>query len=861
MARVKKDKSRSRRRVRWLRVLLLLIVLLGLLACGTLVGFIASAAKAMPQITRPKPQLTSFIYDKNGDVLTKLYGLENRIPVSLEEMPQHLRDAFVAIEDHRFYSHFGLDIARILKSFWVIIRTDQIQGASTITQQLARNAWPIGSEQTYTRKIQEAILAIQLERNYIKDEILEMYLNQIPLGHGAHGVEAAAQVYFGKHVQELTLAESAVLAGLPKAHSIYSPYINMEACRSRQKTVLEFMVKHEYITADEMEEALAQPLELQGLKTYGDYPSPSFVDHVLHQLLKKYPEEQVYGGGLKIFTTLDPKIQEAAEQAVSTYLDEHFPLGQFERDMQAAVVIMDPFTGELRAMVGGRTHDNILGHNRVWQTYRQPGSAFKPLAVYTPALESGWTAATVVDDAPVSYSLVTGQTWVPHNYRESGWPLGAYRGLTTVREAIRRSVNVVAVKVLNEIGIDAGLEAAQRLGISSLVTTGPRNDHNLSLALGGLTKGVSPLDMVTAYSTFAAGGARPKPFSITRVLDQHGTELEKHEPSREMVLDPAVAYVMTDMLKSVVETGHGGYVSNWNTGYRAELPDWPVAGKTGTTSDSVDLWWVGYTPDYAGAVWLGCDQPADMTRVFDRPMRSGEFPAYIWRDIMRVAHEGLTPHDFDKPTKVVERTICIKSGLMPGPNCPETCLRKEVFVKGTEPMTECDRHVKAEVCSEHPHLLWDRRCPLPSHPVTKVFLDRPIIEEHVIDERGQQMPLPWDMADALPQQSCADVYPDTAPEPIEGMRHVIMRIHKGYIQPPVIKLEVGQRVRLTAYSLDVEHELSVPELGIHLQIGPRTPGTCIIPTEVAGRYEMSCTIHYPAENSTEKGFIVVEQPE
>ncbi|MFO8059125.1 MAG: PBP1A family penicillin-binding protein [Bacillota bacterium] len=848
---------RNKRPVRWTRILLLLFLIALMAGIGLGAGFVLNAVRAMPHIedVRPQPQVTSFVYDSNGEKIAPLRGPEHRIIVEFSEIPEVVRNAFIAVEDHRFYDHFGMDIYRTAGAFWYNLKNpdSSLQGGSTISQQLARNAWPIGMEQTYQRKVQEAFLAIQLERTYTKDQILTMYLNQINLGHGAYGVQAAAQIYFGKDLSELTLAEAAMIAGLPQAPSHLSPYVDMEKAVNRRSIVLSTMVREGYITEEQQRQAEREEVKLIGLPQGTESEAGHFMDYVLSQLLERYDAAVVYGGGIHVYTTLDRRIQDGVEEAIRTQLDADFPLGEFEKDLQVGVVVIDPFTGHVKAMVGGREHNAALEHNRVSQTYRQPGSAFKPVAVYTAALEAGWSPATVIDDAPVEFQLTT-ERFAPRNYSETGWPLGAYRGLTTMREAIRRSVNIPAVRTLTEIGVDTGFETAQRLGITSLVPDGPTGDRNPSLALGGLTKGVSPLELTMAYSTFAAGGIRPDPIAITRIVDRHGNVLEENEPQRTVAISPQVAYLMTDMLRSVVVDNRSGWISNWGTGWRAELSgDWPVAGKTGTTDDTIDLWWVGYTPMYAAAVWLGFDEPESIPDIVGMHMPSGLYPALIWRDLMEVAHEGVGPLEFERPPDLVERTICIKSGKLPGEHCPPAQQRRELFIQGTEPLETCEVHVPVEVCSSHPNLLWDPYCPEGGHPVEKVFLDRPVLEEPVVDNRGRTLPMPWDMADVVPTETCVDVYgsrEDLAETTIE-----LTVGPRGFV-PTILQAKQDQLVILEVSSTDGSHLIVIEGLGIEVEVTEEETARVTFTPEQAGVFRMYCEDHYP-QNRNEQGRFMV----
>ncbi len=875
IVRSRKKKTRKKS-INWFKVFFLLLMGTLIIGIGVGAGLVVGAVRAMPQLedVRPQTQVTSYVYDHRGEIVTPLRGVEHRIMVDLEDIPEVVVNAFIAIEDHRFEDHFGVDPYRIMGAAWNNLTTDTVQGASTITQQLARNAWPIGMEQTYDRKVQEAILAIQLERAYTKDQILEMYLNQINLGHGAHGVQTASQIYFGKDISEVTLGEAAVLAAIPKAPAEYSPYVNRHLTRERRNDVLAAMERNGYITEAERRRAEADMIRLAGLPEITLSQAPSFIDYVISELLERYDSHVVYGGGLKVYTTLDLEVQGYVDEAVRTHLDANFPVGEFEKDLQTAIVVADPHTGHILAMKGGRDHDAAREHNRVSQSYRQPGSAMKPILPYSLALEQGWTAASVIDDAPIGFELVSGR-FVPRNYPQAGWPLGQYFGLTTVREAIRRSVNVPAVRTLNALGVGNGPDWIERFGITSLVREGPAQDSGLALALGGLTTGVSPLELTMAYATFPGGGSRVDPIAITRVEDRHGNVLEDNTPNRSVVMSPQNAYIMTDILKGVVSETRSGWLSNWGTGWRAVLEDpaWPVAGKTGTTDDTVDIWWVGFTPKYIGTVWLGFDQPENMSDLLGVSMSSGIYPVQIWKDIMDSIHRDMEPEEFARPEGLVERTVCIKSGKIPGPHCPPGQQRRELFAQGTEPRETCDLHVELEVCSEHQNLLWDPECIESGEPMDKVFLDREEVEP-VVDGRGRTLPLPHDMADIPPTETCTDVYgvrpPEPEPEPVPGpepgedfefefTESAQLTVSQNGFDPVIVRVPYGAEVLLEIEAVGSDFRSVIDGLGVSAPVAEGTTETVVVRPTQPGVYHMYCSIHSPSNSLLHGRFIVETQ--
>jgi len=731
---MKSKVEKGARRWGFWKIFGLILLFLFLSGAGAIAGFVYVTIRDMPvvSLTGYSTDLTSLIYDAQGNLVAQLHAEENRLPVSLDKIPEHVQNAFIAIEDHEFYHHRGFDLRGIIRAFYTNLTTNTVQGGSTITQQLVKNAF-LTPQRTYQRKIQEIILAVQLERLYTKKEILEMYLNQIPLGHGTYGVQAAAKLYFGKDISQVTVGEAALLAGLTQAPSLYSPYNNLKLAKERQEVVLEQMVRYGFLKPEEADKARAEPLKLAGLKPQEEYKYPYFVDYVLKQLLNKYGKDLVYRGGLKIYTTLDARIQAAAEKAVTEVMDQAYPLKPGTAQPEAAVIVMDPHTGYIKAIVGGRTHDKRLAFNRAIDAKRQPGSAFKPIAVYTPAIEKGYTAATVIDDSYVSYPQADGKTWAPDNYDFK------FRGLTPLREAVEQSINVVAVKVLDRIGIKTGFEFAQKMGITTLVPSGRQNDYTLSLALGGLTVGVTPLEMTGAYAILANGGVKMKPLTILKVLDKDGNVLEEHSPQAEgQVVSPQTAYIMTDIMKGTVIRG---------TGTRGNIGR-PLAAKTGTTSDYVDGWFIGYTPELVGTVWVGYDQPKSMYYK-GMGVGGGIFPAMIFNKVMTEALKDVPVKDFPEPRNIVRVAVCRESGKLPTNLCPADHIRTEIFVKGTEPTTPCDVHVQATVCA-----LCDGKklatpdCP-PQDRITKVFIKRP--EPYQVGPKGQK-PLDADLE--VPTEYC-----------------------------------------------------------------------------------------------------------
>ncbi|MDI6871992.1 MAG: penicillin-binding protein 1A [Bacillota bacterium] len=650
-------------------VLVAVVIFLGLVLLGSGVGILAGILHTAPKLSDVQfnPKWATIVYDERGDVIGRLFT-ENRTPVGLDRIPKDLKNAVIAIEDDHFYDHHGIRVSALFRALVVdLLAGGKVQGGSTITQQLARNAF-LSLEKTFSRKINEIIWAIQIERRYTKDEILETYLNEIYLGHGTYGVESASQLYFGKHVEELNLSESALLAGLLRGPEIYSPYVNPQLAKERRDVVLDRMARLGYLTPAEAEAAKEAPIKTVGLKL-SRTKAPYFVEYVTQYLLDRYGASAVYSGGLKVYTTLDLKVQEAAERALS-----RVPIAKTDKNglhqPQAALLAMDPRNGHLKAMVGGRGEDK---YNRATQAYRQPGSAIKPF-IYTAAIDRGFTPISIVDDSPLEYPMPDGSIWAPQNYDKK------FRGPVTLRAALEDSVNIVAIKLLEQIGIGTVIDYARKMGVTSLVEEGTVNDRNLSLALGGITKGVTLMEMVTAYSVLANQGIRVEPLAILRVEDKDGRVLEENTASKQIVLADSTAYVVTDMMRGVIERGTG----------RAANIGRPAAGKTGTTSDYTNAWFVGFTPELVTAVWIGNDVQKEPLVIPKYGNLGSAKAAEIWGDMMRQALADTPISDFPLPPGVTRAYVDAAHGYLATDRCLD--VRLEVFIQGTEPTQPCPFH-------------------------------------------------------------------------------------------------------------------------------------------------------------------------
>ncbi len=600
------------------RIFLGFIIVILVMITGIGCGFLTASMNTKPDLASDiQPPASSQIYDINGNEIANVHAAENRRPVKISQVPRDLQNAFVAVEDNRFYEHMGVDPRGIMRALWSNVRGQAIsEGGSTITQQLAKNAY-LTQDRTLKRKVQEVFLALQLERQYTKQEILELYLNQIYFGQGAYGVQAAAKTYFGKNVEDLDLNECAMLAGIPKSPNYYSPTNNLQAAEERKSVVLDQMEKYGYINASQASKTKKEELKLvKQTKSTETNEASYFIDYVTQKLIDKYGADAVYKDGLKIYTTIDMDMQRAAEAAMKN-LPTYNKDGNGIEQPQGALVAIDPHNGHVKAMVGGRGTDQF---NRATMAERQPGSAFKPF-VFAAALENSFTPNTVINDSPVKIG-----DWEPQNYDRS------FSGKVSLREVARNSLNVPTVKIAQKLGIDKPIYYAQEMGITTFVLEGAQNDRNLATSLGGLTKGVTPLELTSAYGTFANKGIHVDPVVIVKVLDRNGKVIEQAEEKQRSVISENSAAELTSMLQTVIQKGTGTHA---NIGR-------PAAGKTGTTSDYHDAWFVGYTPDLVAGVWIGNDNNASL-----HSMTGGQTPAEIWKAFMSKALATTPAKNFD----------------------------------------------------------------------------------------------------------------------------------------------------------------------------------------------------------------------
>ena len=641
-------------------VTMVLMILAGTLA-GLTLALLTAVTRDLPQIQSLEsfePGAATRILAEDGSLLAELFT-EKRLPLALDEIPREMQLAVIAVEDRRFHRHPGLDWIRNIGAIVADIKAGAfVEGASTITQQLARNLF-LNFDKNMTRKIKEIFLALQIERRYTKDEILRLYLNQIYFGAGAYGVGAASDVYFGKPVNELTLSECALLAGLPQSPSRYNPHKYPLRAKARRELVLQAMVREGYLTRDQAREAAQTPLKLRkGPKTA--VSAPCFVQYVRDILLEQFGDNAVYKGGLTVQTTLNPDRQRAAEQALAHGLADlnkrmETPGEPPEEELQGALVALDTSNGAVLAWVGG-TDQTGKAEDRITRMGHSPGSAIKPL-IYAAAIESGLTQADRVWDAPISYNLADREEpFRPYNFSHR------YEGEITLRRALEVSGNIPAVKVLSRIGVDNFVKTAGNLGITSPLT------RDLALALG--QSEMTLLELASAYNAFAARGLWMEPYAISKVTDRSGRIIQQASPKRRGALTPETAYIVTDMLKGVISAG---------TAQRASRLERPLAGQTGTNIDYQDALFAGYSPELTAAVWVGFDS----RRSLGQEWTGAKAALPIWMDFMVTALAGTPPRDFEPPLHIVMTTMDRLTGAAVPPGNPRGVVA--AFKTGTEP--------------------------------------------------------------------------------------------------------------------------------------------------------------------------------
>ena len=648
------------------------------------------------------PRQTSKLYAVDGRFIAEL-GLERRTLITLEEIPQTVQQAFVITEDKRFFRHSGIDWYRVFGALVRdILARSWDEGFSTITMQLARNVFPerISREKTLVRKIKEGKVSREIESKFSKQKILELYLNQINLGNGAYGVETAAQRYFGKSVRDLNIAEAATLAALPKAPERYNPKRHPDRAVQRRNTVIELMRRNGAITDEEASAARAYPLQLASKTDAGD-TAPYFVEWIRQQLDDQFGR-QLYEQGLRVYTTLDLDLQLAAERALERQLEriEAGRFGKFTSEtyehyiarstsanervenspyLQGAFVALDPRNGAIRAMVGGRDfYDSKF--NRATQALRQPGSSFKPI-VYAAAVQNGRPPSYILQDTSISLEQGTGTPWTPRNYD------GRFEGPMTMRRGLYQSRNMIAINAGLELGVNTIIGQARNFGISTPIPPYP------SIFIGSAD--VYPLEMIASYAPFANQGIKANTNAIMRVENARQEVLWQQTPSRTTVLSPEEAWIMVDMMKDVLRRGTAASI--WSSGFHH-----PAGGKTGTTNDGTNVWFIGYTADLVAGVWMGFDKPKKIMS----DAQGGRLAAPAWTAFMtEVYRRKPAPPDWPRPASIITREIDVDTGLLQTPYCPRESIRSEFFIPGTEPTLSCDRHMGFSVDTVYrPHL-------------------------------------------------------------------------------------------------------------------------------------------------------------
>lgn len=691
------------------RKILTFIVLILLFLFLTLTSFISTLikiySKDLPGLDKLRyfqPVQSTKIYSSEGELIGELFK-ENRTWVKLEDVPEAVKQSFLASEDSRFYHHHGIDIIGITRAVIINLKGEEIkQGASTITQQLARNIF-LTPEVSLERKIKEVILSLKIEKKFTKEEILEFYLNQVYFGAGAYGIQSASNIYFNKDVKTLSLPEAAILAGLPAAPSVYSPFVNFNLAKTRQIQTLERMKRLGFITNEQKEEAVTQSLKLAPpQKLFHHLAYPYFTTYVARQLFNSYNSDLVFRGGLKVYTTLNIKIQKLAESDLVWGVKKGIVEGVGCH--QGALVAIEPETGFIRAMAGGLEFKTTDQFNRAWQARRQPGSAFK-VFVYTTAIDYGYTPETKVSDSPVSYKVSDKETYTPYNCDLQFW------GVMNLQKALQFSRNVVAVKLISELGPERVVEYAYKMGIKEQL------EPHLSLALGSAV--VTPLEMASAFSVLANKGVRVEPVAIQKVITYDGRVLEDNtNPYQEEVLPESTAYTMVTMMKSVIEAG---------TGTLANIGR-PAGGKTGTTNDFKDSWFIGFTPQLCTAVWVGNDDCSAMDRSY-----GGYIPAITWAKFMKEALKDMPKKDFEKPKENIKLTIvCQDTRQKATPSCPHT-IRIYLSPQEAAKLEICKLHYKKSTIGEgaaKPKSVLKDKSNLENLPLDKeIFIDEPVKEE------------------------------------------------------------------------------------------------------------------------------------
>ncbi len=742
-----------RRRLHWGRFLAVVSATITLAVCAFVGVEVYRAWRTLPSLNRMinlnnANGQDSVIYDRYGNKVATLHGSVNRINVPLSQIAPSMQQALIDVEDHNFYTNPGFDVRSIIRAAIVdLIHHSAVQGASTITEQLAKNLY-LSDQKTLVRKLQEFLIGLELAHIYSKQQILDMYLNDVYLGDGATGIYAAAHAYFSESPRQLTLAQSSLLAGLPQAPSLYDPLVNLKLAKMRQRIVLQAMVQYGHLSQAKARQAYHAPLHLvhnggtAAINNGQMYPYPWYLDQVVAVLREQgFSMNQIFNGGLKIYTALDPTIYTIAQNAVDQWMSRLFPNNAPPPvpTHQAAVMVEDPQNGDVLAVIGGRTHVGAFPLNYATSPMikRSTGSAIKPLIDYTPAIAKGYTMMSVIQDVPIFHN-VHGQSWWPHNDNH------LYRGYMDLRNALAISDNDVAVKLLHDIGLSYGFHYAKtRFGLPLTPS-----DQQLGAAIGGLNQGFNVYDMTQAYATFANGGVRMKPIWVKKVVNQYGAVVYQQLPQGTPEFSPQVAFIMTKMMQWVLRPqpipgiGPGAY----STGFQLGIGR-PAAGKTGTNNSEEDAWFMGYEPQLMVGVWEG-------NKNGEIPQYTTAGPAYgataagpIWRQIMEKTNAALhiPPTKFPVPPHVkFVSHISSTSGEIASPYAPPVDVQGAWFIDGTQPTTVGDTHHPVRISALHPSQRWQPGC---GPYVTSTFLRRE-------SDWHPGVPYPWDSRYWAPTRYC-----------------------------------------------------------------------------------------------------------
>ena len=689
--------------IRFLRTTFYTGLIAGGLSVLGLVGLLFVVVQDLPRVPDPLGRIIETppteIFAVTGERLMVIGGRE---AIPIKRVSQDFINAVIATEDHRFWGHHGVDKLRTLKALWItLFQPGKIQGASTITQQLAKNLF-FSFERSYMRKFRELLVALQIESRYGKEDILEAYINQIAFGPQAHGIEQAARSFFGKTASEINLAEAAMLAGLPKSPTRYNPYRHLGRAKTRQRIVLARMVATGYITRAQADEAFQTPIVLAA-STRKARTGGYFLDMVIRHLEDRYGTDAVHHGGLKVATTIDPQLQTWAEDAMDEGLESLAAMtGKAPEDTaaeaqhpQGALVAIEAKSGAVKALVGGRGYTETT-YNRAIQNNRQAGSGFKPFTYYTALETLGFSPATVMVDRPMTITVRGAADWQPRNFSRT------FHGPIVLKKALMDSVNTIAAQLIERTGPEAVIATAQRCGIQSPLRP------VYSLALG--TSGVSPLEMASAFATFATGGIRHEPFWILRVEDTQGRILEEHLVSGQRVLEPDLSYQIVDMMRGVLDRGSGAVVRR--VGFTL-----PAAGKTGTTNSFKDAWFTGFTPTLCTSVWVGFDKERPLRDKNGVGITGGRGAAPIWTHFMKQAMEGEPTREFAIPEDIHMEIIDPQTGRP-----PDDLSRETIEVALTEDQTANGTIVEGQPAG----ILLN---PVPEHPASPPPTTEGIIEE------------------------------------------------------------------------------------------------------------------------------------